>query len=108
MLDVACDISAMPPIEARRHRRYTTLRGASVRSVASAAFPGSIVDLSSGGCRLATRATLALGTRVCIRIDGMHSLWGHVVWQHGTDVGVAFEQPMHPAVVEHIATVTPR
>ncbi|MFX5555138.1 PilZ domain-containing protein, partial [Acinetobacter baumannii] len=71
MLDLACDISAMPPLDARRHTRYATLRGASVRSSASNVAPGSILDLSVSGCRLATQATFDKGTRVCIRIEGM-------------------------------------
>jgi hypothetical protein len=92
----------------RRHRRFPALRYAALRTNGDGLVPGSIIDLSVTGCRVSTQGVFANGTRVCLRIEKMNSVWGTVVWQHATDVGIKFEHPMHPAVVEHIARVTSR
>lgn len=107
-MDVACAIQAATLPEMRRHRRLPALRYTALRTSHHGVVPGSIVDLSVSGCRVSTQGTFAQGTHVCLRIEGMNSMWGTVVWQQGTDVGIAFDQPMHPAVVEHIARVTSR
>lgn len=108
MLGVVCAIEAASPREKRRHRRLPALRGARLRSQQSGVVSGAITDLSVSGCRVAARGHFAINTRVCIRIEGLQSWWGIVVWQHDADIGIAFDYPLHPAVIEHIARTTPR
>ncbi len=106
-MGVACAIEIADEREKRRHRRLPALRNAQLRSPQMGLVGGSILDLSESGCRIATQGFYQIGTRVCLRIEGLHSLWGKVTWQAGTEIGIEFEQKLHPAVVEHIARVTP-
>jgi hypothetical protein len=108
MLDVACVIESPPLPEMRRHRRLPALRHASLRSSQSGAVSGAITDLSMTGCRITTRGPFWPGMRICVRIDGLQSWWGTVVWHQDAEIGIAFENPLHIAVVEHIARMTPR
>lgn len=108
MMDVACAIEADPHDEKRRHRRLPALRNASVRASQLGQSSGSILDLSVSGCRISTQGFYPVGVRVCLRIEGLQSWWGKVVWQHGAELGIAFELPLHPAVIEHIARTSPR
>ena len=108
MLAVACAIEVAAQAEQRRHPRLAALRGAKLRSRQSGVVTGAITDLSVGGCRVATRGHFVVGTRVCLRIEGLQSWWGTVAWREGVELGIAFEAPLHPAVIEHIARTTPR
>jgi len=109
MLQLACAIEKATFSDQRRARRYPALRYASIRSSRQdAQIPGSIVDLSTSGCRIATKGSFLNGTRVCLRMLDMQAWWGTVVWEADGEIGVAFEHPLHPAVVEHIARTTPR
>lgn len=61
------DVLALPGLTIRRHpRRMTSIPTAILRGRANGGIPGqsgdgTILDLSVGGCRLATRITLAVG-----------------------------------------------
>ena len=38
------------------------------------------------------------GNQVWVRMPGLESLSGMVIWTNGQRAGVAFDQPLHPAV----------
>jgi hypothetical protein len=64
-------------------------------------------NISAHGCMLATaEPMLAAGNPVRIRIAGISSLDGKVVWAEGACAGVAFATALHPAVVDYIALRT--
>jgi len=63
-----------------------------------------LLDISQHGCRVElTDAILARGNPVRLRIPGVSSLDGRVIWDDGGCAGVSFAMPLHPAVVDYIA-----
>ena len=61
-------------------------------------------DISQHGCLVeVSEAILAQGSPVRLRIPGVSSLDGRVIWAEAGRAGVSFAMPLHPAVVEYIA-----
>ena len=62
-----------------------------------------LIDISEGGCKIsATQGFANLGDRVTIRVNGINTPLGKVVWVDGKVAGVTFENPMHIAVLDHL------
>jgi len=67
----------------------------------------SLRNISSNGCLLETaEILLGEGNPVRIKIPGISSLDGRVVWAEGARAGVEFSAALHPAVVDYIALKT--
>lgn len=63
-----------------------------------------LLDISQHGCLVTmTDPILAEGNPVRLRIPGVSSLDGRVIWNKGARAGVSFAMPLHPAVVDYIA-----
>lgn len=63
-----------------------------------------LLDISQHGCMVQVNdAILAKGNPVRLRIPGVSSLDGRVIWDKGGRAGVSFAMPLHPAVVDYIA-----
>ena len=63
-----------------------------------------LLDISQHGCMVeVTDAILAKGNPVRLRIPGVSSLDGRVIWDETLRAGVSFAMPLHPAVVDYIA-----
>lgn len=77
--------------------RYRTGRGAA-RDVV-------VTDLSLTGCRIFDRfSSLSDGAYISIRIGSIGPIEARVRWrEHGT-VGLAFDNPIHPSVLEYMRT----
>lgn len=66
--------------------------------------PATINDLSCNGCRIGNHVrTLAVGSRVTIKFDGLEPLSGLVKWSNPDFAGVQFEAPLHPSVFERLS-----
>jgi len=62
-----------------------------------------VVDVSEGGCKIKGRHGFAEeGEKVSLRIDGVRTPLGKIVWVDGEFAGIAFEGTMHPAIVDHL------
>ncbi|WP_260921875.1 PilZ domain-containing protein [Novosphingobium sp. 9] len=59
-------------------------------------------DLSPGGFRVAWMPDVRADTPLRIRIPGMQMLTAKIVWQRDNALGCAFEEPLYPAVFEHL------
>ena len=65
--------------------------------------PATIDDLSCDGCRIGNHVrTLAIGSRVTIKFDGLEPLSGLVKWSNCDFAGMQFESPLHPSVLERL------
>ena len=63
-----------------------------------------LLDISQHGCLVEVNdAILAKGNPVRLRIPGVSSLDGRVIWDEAMRAGVSFSMPLHPAVVDYIA-----
>lgn len=65
----------------------------------------TIVDLSERGCRILDRlGYLPPGLAVTIRIGPIGPIDATVRWQKQPYAGIRFDNPLHPAVLDHIRT----
>lgn len=62
-----------------------------------------VIDVSEGGCKIKGRHGFAeTGENVILKIDGVRTPLGKIVWVDGEYAGLAFDGQMHPAVVDHL------
>lgn len=61
-----------------------------------------LADISTHGCRV-DAGGLRLGDRVWIHLPTLEAVCAHVAWATPEEAGLEFRQPLHPAVVAHLA-----
>ena len=62
-----------------------------------------LIDISEGGCKVRGKLGFAeQGDYIALKINGVRTPSGKVVWVEDRYAGVAFEGSMHPAVLEHL------
>jgi len=62
-----------------------------------------LVDISEGGCKIRGKPGFGqLGDRVLMKVNGINTPLGRIVWMEGVFAGIAFEGEMHPAVLDHL------
>jgi hypothetical protein len=72
------------------------LTGAGVRDV-------TIVDLSEQGCRFHDRScNLRPEMAISVRIGSVGPVRATVKWRRGEYVGIHFDNPLYPSVLDHI------
>lgn len=87
----------------RRTNRHALVLPAKCRSRSGFLDQVVISDISEGGCRIDSLAlVLGVGDMVVIRPEGLEGLTGVIRWTKGHSVGIAFDRPLYPAVVEHL------
>lgn len=92
---------SQPPRGSDRRPLHLMVKG----RVQSRAIYADLIDISEGGCKLRAGSGFAsVGDRVTIRLNGINSPLGRVVWVEGKVAGVAFENPMHIAILDHLCT----
>ncbi len=63
-----------------------------------------VKDVSEYGCRFFDKfSILELESVVLVKMGNIGPIPAEVRWRDGSDVGVRFEKPLHPSVLEHIA-----
>ncbi len=60
------------------------------------------VDLSAAGFRIDTPSLLSLNETLRVRFPGMAALNARICWSKGSQYGCRFENPLYPAVWEHL------
>ena len=88
--------------EGRKARRAEVHLGAGLRQRGATGVTVQILDLSTHGFRAATHLELHIGTDVWLKLPGLESLHGRVVWMSGHLLGCEFVRPLHPAVLDMI------
>ncbi|NBS22709.1 MAG: PilZ domain-containing protein [Altererythrobacter sp.] len=65
-----------------------------------------VIDVSEGGCKIKGRHGFAeAGEAVVLKIDGVRTLLGKIVWVEDEYAGLKFEGKMHPAIVDFLYNV---
>jgi hypothetical protein len=82
--------------------RYPVRVAGDLHDGTSAALKIAVGNLSAGGCRFSARRAVQAGAYVTLALGSAGYYDGRVVWNEGGDHGVAFEHPLHPAVLDHI------
>ena len=86
------------PVERRIRRRAACALDVTVRQRGRFAVAGATGDLTTHGCRLSGAGPFLDGGELWVRLPGIESQAARVVWSQGQTTGVAFAQPLHPAV----------
>ena len=100
--------TSSPHDEARGAERKDLVLGAGLRQRGAHAITIQVMDLSTTGFRAATHLTLEAGSDIWLKLPGLESLHGRVVWQRGHVIGCEFVRPLHPAVLEMMVRNTGR
>lgn len=85
-------------VERRRAPREAVQFAVAVRERGRSALVVRAAELTALGCRIEGYLTVAEGTQVWVKLPGLESVAGQVVWSLDGTVGIAFERPLHPAV----------
>lgn len=93
---------AEPERKGRRAERVPIEIGAGLRKRGGTGISVQIVDLSTEGFRAQTHLVLDKGADVWLRLPGLEARHATVMWSKGSFIGCAFEQPLHPAVLDMI------
>lgn len=91
-----------PERKGRRAERVPIEIGAGLRQRGGTGISVQIIDLSTEGFRAQTHLVLDKGADVWLRLPGLEARHATVMWAKGTFIGCAFEQPLHPAVLDMI------
>lgn len=68
-----------------------------------------VLDISPGGCLVDRRAWSAKpDERILIRLKGLSFQPGIVLWVEDDRAGIAFEQPLYEAVMDHLRLSIPQ
>ena len=88
----------------RRYLRHQVQIGGGLAAHIKPSTPVAVTDLSTGGCGIEVSFELEQGARVWLRMPGLENLPARVAWAEGNRAGLAFDHPLHPAVVQHLVS----
>ncbi len=81
---------------------------AKFRTGAGSSMELDVLDLSEGGIMVNRKSWgVQSSERVLVTLPGLASQPGTVVWVEDDQAGVAFEQPLHEAVLTHLKQAVP-
>lgn len=101
------DIGVAPP-DRRQKNRISMMLMATVRyEGARDGVKARILDLSSGGIRVATICTLRRGHRLVVSLKGVGDVPGRIAWARGAELGVEFDHEVDPGGVVRALTGMP-
>ena len=90
-------------MELRREPRYSISTSGRYRRGTGIRFDISIKDLSEYGCQFYDIVgRLEVGDAITLRIGQIGPLHAKVRWIEKRQAGVEFDQPLYPAVLDHI------
>lgn len=101
-MSLTAELSTQNDFDGRRAERQDVVLGAGLRQRGAHAVTIQVVDLSITGFRAATHLQLMEGSDVWLKLPGLESLHGRVVWMRGHLMGCEFVRPLHPAVLAMI------
>lgn len=96
---ITAEFGRVSPHERRAHRVPLSF-GAGLRQRGASGVSVTVMDLSTDGFRVSTHLALDAGTHVWLRLPSLEPIHAVVKWSRGHEVGCAFDQPLHPAVLD--------
>ena len=97
-------VSIHPSFDRRRFERYSICLETRVRRSNSSAFSVlTLTDIAEGGFQAAGYEPFNIGSDILVYLPGIAPKAAHVIWQEDGKTGAAFIDPLHVAVVDHIA-----
>ena len=90
-------------MDLRREKRYSIAVLGRYRKGTGMGFNVAIKDLSEYGCQFSDLVgRVQKGNVITIRIGSIGPLAAQVKWIDKRNVGIEFEQPLYPSVLDHI------
>lgn len=90
------------PANARSQLRIPVSIEGGIANSAMGRRPATLVDLSSQGCRIDWPFGAAVDTLVVLTIPGLAPIGARIRWTNATHIGLAFNTPLHPSVLDQI------
>jgi len=94
---------AAPPM-GRKSQRVRLEIAAGLRQRGASSVTVEVMDLSTDGFRVLSHLDLQPGLDVWLRLPGLEPFHAEVAWTDGLHAGCRFEKPLHPAVLQMIAS----
>ena len=91
------DRHLLPP-----HERQAVLIGVRVRRKGESWFKSRITGMALDGFRLLSFVKLQVGMEVWVMFPGFEGRKANVLWVADHEAGCIFENPLHPAIFDHI------
>lgn len=88
--------------EGRRAQRILVQMEAVLRETGTTKYTISLLDLSVTGFRFKTSYEINIGKRVWLNLPKLEGRQAMVMWRTDYIYGCAYDQPLHPAVFDHI------
>jgi hypothetical protein len=88
----------------RGAERISVEMGAALRQRGASNVSIQVLDLSVDGFKAATHLELHVGMDVWLKLPGLEGWHSRVAWMNGHLIGCKFVRPLHPAVVQMLAT----
>ena len=90
-------------MDLRREKRYSISAFGRYRKGTGTRYNVAIKDLSEYGCQFSDLVgRISVGDEITIRIGEVGPIAARVKWAAKREIGVEFEQPLHPSVLDHI------
>lgn len=87
----------------RREERLALSANAKLCLSLTKGVEGRLLDLSTAGCSFLDATTsFQPGDQVWLKMEGLEAWRGTVRWVNGARVGIKFERPFYPAVLNHL------
>jgi len=103
MLDADMDIEKPESSNQRREPRHEVQVAGRYRSRIGSSRDIWIKDISETGCRFFDRfSVLPIDTAITFRVGTIGPIAAKVRWREKSVVGIEFETPLHPSVLQHI------
>lgn len=91
----------------RREERLKLNVAARLNTKPRVGIEGRLTNLSASGCSfLDPSRSFMLGDWVWLQVEPLESWRGIVRWVKGDQIGIEFERPFHPAVVDHLVATS--
>jgi len=95
-------------LDSRRLLRLPVLLRSRIGNSQFGARPVDLTDISILGCRVTAPFQWSPGTRLLLTIPSLAAMAATVQWSSVSALGLAFEKPLHPFVLDHLALNTVR
>lgn len=96
------ELTTRVPARERRAKRTKVALDAGLRQRGASGITVEMLDLSTHGFRARTHLLLEQGADIWLKLPGLEALHARVAWMEGTEIGCAFDQPLHPAVLDMV------
>ena len=87
-----------PNQDPRRSARIVLSAEVKLRRAGQSGYRVKIHDVSPEGCKAEFVERPQMDEHVWVKFEGLDALGAIVCWVHGFEVGLEFENPIHPAV----------